>query len=241
VALQTVYQFFEGVLIENNKVKAPSMYPQDFMYYLNKSVQQYCNLRYNLFDTTQQLTDDLRVLELHPPVYTVLNIPIPLDYWHLTGCKIVLEPTATYANNLKLCGRDPKQSESEIEVKKVTSDIENAIVQNPYLQPTIRQPYLQFKNGEILIKLGTYDTNKLQVREVNISYLKKPRVYSVPDLDLANQGLNSTLLEFPEYVNNEILNVFLNLILERTLDPRLQMHTAVTQSVMDMATMGGKK
>jgi hypothetical protein len=53
---------FENCLVELNKVQAPSLLLDDFVYLFNKAVQQYINARYNLFETKQQLTDDLRVL-----------------------------------------------------------------------------------------------------------------------------------------------------------------------------------
>lgn len=53
---------YENLLIELNKVQAPPLLLKDFVYMFNKGVQQYINLRYNLFETKQQLTDDLRIL-----------------------------------------------------------------------------------------------------------------------------------------------------------------------------------
>ena len=42
---------FENCLVELNKVQAPSLLLDDFIYLFNKSVQQYINIRYNLFET----------------------------------------------------------------------------------------------------------------------------------------------------------------------------------------------
>lgn len=59
----TVRNLYDNLLIELNKVEAPSLLLEDFIYFANKSVQQYINKRYNLYDVTQQTTDDLRVLK----------------------------------------------------------------------------------------------------------------------------------------------------------------------------------
>lgn len=59
----TVRTLYDNLLIELNKVEAPSLLLEDFIYFANKSVQQYTNKRYNLYDITQQTTDDLRALK----------------------------------------------------------------------------------------------------------------------------------------------------------------------------------
>lgn len=59
----TVRDLYDNLLIELNKVEAPSLLLEDFIYFANKAVQQYINKRYNLYDVTQQTTDDLRVLK----------------------------------------------------------------------------------------------------------------------------------------------------------------------------------
>lgn len=57
-----VLEAFNNILIELNKVQAPSLLLDDFIYLFNKGIQEYINERYTLFETKQQLTDDLRVL-----------------------------------------------------------------------------------------------------------------------------------------------------------------------------------
>lgn len=59
----TARQVYEGVLIEMNKVNAPSLLLEDFNYLFNKAIYQYVNKKYNVYDTNQQSTDDVRVLK----------------------------------------------------------------------------------------------------------------------------------------------------------------------------------
>lgn len=59
----TARQVYEGVLIEMNKVQAPSLLLEDFNYLFNKAINQYINKRYNIYDINQQTTDDIRVLK----------------------------------------------------------------------------------------------------------------------------------------------------------------------------------
>ena len=58
----TVRELYENVLIEQNKVKSPALHLEDFIYFANKGIQEYKNERYALYETTQQLTDDLSAL-----------------------------------------------------------------------------------------------------------------------------------------------------------------------------------
>ena len=59
----TARDLYEYGLIELNKLEAPSLLTEDYVYFLNKAVQQYINLTYNRYDINQQSTDDLRVLK----------------------------------------------------------------------------------------------------------------------------------------------------------------------------------
>ena len=46
----TAIQAYESVLIELNKVKAPHLSLNDFVYFFNKALQQYVTLVYNQYD-----------------------------------------------------------------------------------------------------------------------------------------------------------------------------------------------
>jgi len=47
----TIRDAYESVLIELNKVQAPSILVDDFVYFFNKAIQEYFNKRYNVFET----------------------------------------------------------------------------------------------------------------------------------------------------------------------------------------------
>lgn len=59
----TIRQLYDNLLSELNKVEAPSILLEDFVYFANKAVQQYVNKVYNRYDINQQSTDDLRALK----------------------------------------------------------------------------------------------------------------------------------------------------------------------------------
>lgn len=58
----SVREIYDYIQIELNKAKAPSITLEDFLYFLNKAINNYCNIKYNTFNIDQQFTDDLREL-----------------------------------------------------------------------------------------------------------------------------------------------------------------------------------
>lgn len=59
----TIRQAYDYSLIELNKVKAPTMLVEDFVYLFNKAIQQYINLAYSKAEYNQQASDDLSFLQ----------------------------------------------------------------------------------------------------------------------------------------------------------------------------------
>lgn len=46
----TARDIFKALLIELSKVNAPSLLLEDFNYFINKSISQFINKRYNIYD-----------------------------------------------------------------------------------------------------------------------------------------------------------------------------------------------
>lgn len=55
----TFREAYEYALIECNKVKAPTILLEEYVYLFNKAVQQYINSVYNRCEYDQQSSDDL--------------------------------------------------------------------------------------------------------------------------------------------------------------------------------------
>ena len=45
----------------------------------------------------------------------------------------------------------------------------------------------------------------------------------------------SQIMEFPDYVCQEIINELVNIVMENTADPRLQTHIPISQSIANPA------
>ena len=57
----TARQVYEAMLIEMNKVEAPSMLLEDFNYIINKAIYQFINKTYNMYDAKNVfITEDVK-------------------------------------------------------------------------------------------------------------------------------------------------------------------------------------
>jgi hypothetical protein len=56
----TARQAYIDILTELVKEEAPTLYLEDYLYYFNKAISEYMKTRYEVFETNQQLADDMR-------------------------------------------------------------------------------------------------------------------------------------------------------------------------------------
>lgn len=148
----TSRQLYESILIELNKVNAPSILLEDFNYLVNKVIQQYINKWYSAYDSNQQTTDNLRVLkataklpvtergDVKDPVYGyAYQFDLPSDYLHLLNC---------------ICNFTPKQEAKcadpnrcyQYGATRLVADIVPEIINNYYFKPTYKKPYYYIHN-----------------------------------------------------------------------------------------------
>jgi len=162
----TARQLFEYALIEINKVEAPSLLLDDYNYLLNKAVINYVNKRYNIYDTNQQTTDDLRVLT-GTAVITGFTLKtgstlfgatyigrLPSDYFHLLGCIAEFNVTKKYK-----CYNPSTPFQTG--VKRLTADKYPALIDNYYLKPSFKNPYYYIHNDVS----PTIDVNQVGVND----------------------------------------------------------------------------
>ena len=166
----TARQILEAVQIELNKVNASSMLLQDFNYLINKAINQYINKRYNVYDTTQQTTDDLRVLKatsiLETKRSTVYNnssnlgpeisklfgstyeVNLPLDYLHLLNCICIYKVKERFK-----CY--DAEDVVQFAAKRLTADAWSTIVNDFYNRPLPERPYYYIHNVNTSTELPT--------------------------------------------------------------------------------------
>jgi hypothetical protein len=73
--------------------------------------------------------------------------------------------------------------------------------------------------------------------KVFITYLKSPKYYAMSQEDLYSLTDTTPVLEFPDYVCYEIINIYTRLLLENAGDPRLQTHIPINQTIQSGQTV----
>ncbi len=368
----TARQVWEGMLTELSKVNAPSMLLQDFNYFFNKAINQYINKRYNIYDISQQTTDDLRVLKattvLQPTLIAesiggidtsdwkagnaalfgaTYEIYLPLDYLHMLNCICVYKlnkrfkcynegdyvqfaakrltsdswsvvvndyynrplperpyfyihnvnqsvdlPTNpvedvsiltrtfkgtdsakdyTNSNSIKIYVRKYKESQGggeqtvtnledqyELQAFKEehptwivteTAEVKNTTEGQSNLPRTISLKGITNKSvveKEAGVRYGNSSSVRCEIRygkdhsvfelqSVVIDYIKAPQTIRLTQEQVDLTEDTSQIMEFPDYVCQEIINELTMLVMENTADPRLQTNTVVTQSIANPA------
>lgn len=173
----TVRQMYEYALIELNKLKAPSMLIEDYIYLLNKAIQQYINLVYNRAEYNQQSSDDLSFLQttheikigdIVPKVTdndTIWTLELPNDYVHMLNC--IATFTGGSDGRAKRCsGSEDKSKVISSLCRRLTADIYPDVLRNYYLRPSHKNPYWYIINstsqGERVSDKSKYNTDNVQ-------------------------------------------------------------------------------
>ena len=363
----TARQCFEGLLTELSKVNAPSMLLQDFNYFFNKAVNQYINKTYSKYDTSQQTTDDLRVLKattiLKPKKITegtlknftsevedledlgagnstlfgaTYEVNLPLDYLHTLNCVCIYKVNKRYK-----CFDEGNHV--QFAAKRLTADSWSVVINDFYNRPLPERPYyyihninrytdlptnpisgsdtldrtvegtdpaiiqyvkryqddngeehitpdtelyksannltnfqgahsswkiletvskltesprkitLRIQNSNITagnslvereagVRYGNPTNVRMEIRYgkdssvfeligVMVDYIKAPQTIRLTQEQVDLTEDTSQMMEFPDYVCQEIINELVHLVMENTADPRLQTHIPVTQSI----------
>ena len=79
------------------------------------------------------------------------------------------------------------------------------------------------------------DNSVFVLEKVFIDYIKAPQYIRLTKEQVDLTEDTSQIMEFPDYVCQEIINELTTLIMQRDADPRLQTQTAVTQSIANPA------
>ena len=77
-----------------------------------------------------------------------------------------------------------------------------------------------------MMKKQTFKLNK-----IFIDYLKAPQFIRLTQDQIDEVEDNTQIIEFPDYVCQEIVNELIKLLMENGSDPRLQSHIPVNQSI----------
>lgn len=79
------------------------------------------------------------------------------------------------------------------------------------------------------------DNVLFELQKVYVDYLKAPQFIRLTQEQVDEVVDNSQILEFPDYVNQEIVNELIKLLMENASDPRLQTTIPINQSIANPA------
>lgn len=110
--------------------------------------------------------------------------------------------------------------------------LRNITINGKKINSVNKLPKIRYGNpSNVRIEIKCGDNKALQLNSVYIDYIKTPQniLLSQDQIDLIED--TSQILEFPDYVCNEIINELVHIIMENASDPRLQTHIPVSQSI----------
>ena len=114
-----------------------------------------------------------------------------------------------------------------------TFDYDNAGTVEEY--STIEKPagsrHANSSRVKVEIRCGRDKSNIFSLSAVQIDYVKAPQFIRLTQEQLDSDEDISQVMEFPDYVNQEIINELVNLVMRKTNDPSLQAHLQMTQSI----------
>lgn len=84
------------------------------------------------------------------------------------------------------------------------------------------------------IRYGT-DDSVFKLKKVYIDYIKTPQNIRLTQEQLDHTEDTSQMMEFPDYVCQEIVNELVHIVMENISDPKLQTHPVVSQSIANPA------
>lgn len=257
----TVRQIYENSLTELNKLQAPSLLLEDFIYFINKAIINYVDVQYKLYALNQEVTDALNVLtetQISDVTLNTSNNPLQKDsyfvtlnrdYFRLLSCVCEFKPVG--GSN---CDHDGTIYEK---AKRFTSDMYTTL-NNYYLKPSYKRPYFYFHNSgvnqldtnpsaqvpvkqqgvsynnysDIIMEVKAGDKKKYILTKVVIDYLKYPAYVTITQDQIDQEQDTSQVLEFSDRDCLEIIKELTKLTLENLSDNRLQTNIAVNQKDM---------
>lgn len=206
---------------------------------------------HNVNDSTNELTPTNTATDLTKP-YNVGPVKI------ITEVKYFNEATQVYIKDGKVYSDPAYTSElPNVEIKSLkvqTITIEEKGNSNDSNFPRVIQLNSNFTGkstadnveretaqrygnaSKVRCEIRCGDNNSIyQLDKVLIDYIKVPQTIRLTKEQLDLTEDTSQIMEFPDYVCQEIINELIILVMQRDADPRLQTQTAVTQSIANSA------
>ena len=126
----------------------------------------------------------------------------------------------------------PKEFASNVTVVNSTDEsilkITNVNIDN--VERVAKERYGNQSRVRMEIRYGK-DDSLFKLVNVYIDYLKSPQFIRLTQEQVDQVADSSQILEFPDYVCQEIVNELIKLLMENSSDPRLQTNIPINQSI----------
>jgi len=177
----TIRTLYSNVLRELRKTKAPHLQLEDMLYWMNKGVQEYVNMRYNAYEVNQQLSDDLAAIAT---TITYEFVPVNTGYKGFKYKMKVSDSTTLFdieqgvrynssyirfavpRNYLHTLGLNlstetirpfkcyPAGYGNTLSSKRLPHDVASGIINNAYLRPAFDRIYHNFSSSPTSDKIA---------------------------------------------------------------------------------------
>lgn len=233
----TTLDVYENVLVELNKVEAPSLLLDDFNYFLMKAIHQRVNKDYNYYDMNQQISDSLNSLHRYILLNSIDGIAnIPNNYLHTLECSVKVRLYSNKCNEYSSFSRA---------ATRLLSGARGQIESNYYLKPSYKRPYYiihssEDEHSQKTIEILYGDKPNVELEAVRFQYLKTPNIIKLTEEQIDGLEKPETM-EFSDNICYEIINDVFKLIAQNTSDPRLESHIPINQTINPPIQLGGQK
>ena len=134
------------------------------------------------------------------------------DFIHIAD--IATGGTSNFSRTFNFDGSDP------------SGDAANAAIEKP-----AGSRHANSSRVRVEIRCGRDKSNVFSLSAVQIDYVKAPQFIRLTQEQLDSDEDISQVMEFPDYVNQEIVNELVNLVMRKINDPSLNAHMQMTQTI----------
>lgn len=117
------------------------------------------------------------------------------------------------------------------DAKQIPRTIDLGNVKHSLVEKEAGVRYGNVSEVRMEIRYGTDYQSVFELQKVLIDYIKTPQQILLTQEQLDRVEDTSQMLEFPDYVCQEIVNELVHIVMELISDPRLQTHPVVNQSI----------
>ena len=207
----------------------------------NRYIRSHPVMYYHVATPTTPNSTNSRVIKIYTPISQETTAWNKNATWWTTPESTPTISQPLTLNGLELTGENDANGNS---ILRVDSDY-NSNLQIPKsvniggfnvsnVERSAQVRYGNVSQVRLEIRYGT-DIDVFRLTDVYVDYIKAPQHIRLTQEEVDHTEDFSQMLEFPDYVCQEIINELVHIIMENIVDQRLQTHPVVSQSIANPA------